>query len=378
MLRTNRSAFTLIELLVVISIIALLIGILLPALGVARDTARGNACLANILSMGQALNMYAAESKGFFMGGYQYRAANDFNNVAISNTNSVGYLQWSGVLVQGGFLGETWDGNSFACPSHKAPNAPGWAPTNFISAGSATTTNTPSALNPSRGGPLGQTGQFAGVVDTQALYLSYVANEAIMGRTKTSNILNSGGMKLVRPDDVDKASSTVHIAEYTDNSLAIQGSSVSGSFAYKTHRPFNAVQIDQAGTAAGAASFDGEKVALGTQILANDSNGNPKLWANEASKLQTGGSLSATVGFDSVDNTKTGSTSNNDEHAHHIVYLNTTRHSGGANYTYVDGHAAVQKLSAVLDPSNFQMGRRFYSLSKAPIVFDPVSNNPVN
>lgn len=110
-MRNQSRGFTLIELLVVIAIIALLIGILLPALGRARDSARAVQSLANIRGLTQGLALYS----------------NDFDDKYPTNTTG---LDWYDEDRIGRYLPakpsgfedlDTVGGGIFVSPNHPQP-----------------------------------------------------------------------------------------------------------------------------------------------------------------------------------------------------------------------------------------------------------------
>lgn len=123
--QTRPAAFTLIELLVVIAIIALLIGILLPALGAARQTAKDMICKSNMRSVATATMVYANDFKGKFppiLGGPTViDPQNGDRNMVWYDVNRIGqYLpqeDYRNVTVQNQ-ENQTIGGTVVQCPNH--------------------------------------------------------------------------------------------------------------------------------------------------------------------------------------------------------------------------------------------------------------------
>ena len=123
--QSSRRAFTLIDVLVSLAIIAVLIGLMLPALSSIRETSRKVVCSSNIRQIGLSTAMYADDYKGQLPFSKYYDKSLLYNSPADFASNKL-------MLARLAFPDNKWDGlgllygrqycsaaQVYYCPSHK-------------------------------------------------------------------------------------------------------------------------------------------------------------------------------------------------------------------------------------------------------------------
>ena len=100
-----KKTFTLIELLVVIAIIAILAGMLLPALNKARARARFATCMSNMKTAGQANLLYADSYNDYAM---PYKLSGD--DPLVIDGEAMAYQFWIDIVHKLGLAYPGWDG----------------------------------------------------------------------------------------------------------------------------------------------------------------------------------------------------------------------------------------------------------------------------
>lgn len=122
-----RHGFTLVELLVVISIIALLIALLLPALSAAREMGRSTQCLSNLRQMGVSTEAYVTDYNGMMYAYHDGHVNPDGLTIWTTIMRDEGYIQvqegWGQTApwIAAEYLENKARAGILSCPSEERP-----------------------------------------------------------------------------------------------------------------------------------------------------------------------------------------------------------------------------------------------------------------
>lgn len=319
-------AFTLVELLVVIGIIAVLIGILLPALSSARETANAVKCAANLRAIGQGFALYLASNKQTFPAAYRYYGANKFIGAPEQEQPepTYGYQHWSYFIYGAGKA----SAEAFKCPS--------------LEKGGLAPTNTSSENRDD-----GQTNEQNGIVDDQAPRMSYTVNEAICPRNKFRKDSSRAGGRVpaqfVRAGTIKGSATTVLATEFWSDWRIVSTGNPEG--VVKSHRPVHAFR-----------GLAGDELDLNS--ISPPSNGSlPVLQRVKPNVAELPGWV---IGNGNQGLTRLSWVGRNHGRARGGTNNANPKNGPRTNFLYVDGHVETKIIEQTLAPK-FEWGEKCYS-----------------
>jgi prepilin-type N-terminal cleavage/methylation domain-containing protein len=333
-IKSNEKAFTLVELLVVISIIAMLLAVLMPALSKAKKLAQGVVCAAHMKGVGVGMLAYVTEFQ-YFPASYLYpsNANGGYSTLNQDPSHPYGYLHWSWYLFNSGKCKP----DLFTCPSMKGGGAP--------------RTNPGPKGEDWEKGQQDQNGQSSAnsTMDKQAPRISITANAAIIPRNKFTPAMSEGQRvnRFVNAGELRNPSSLILLTEFNNNWKAL-GVQQGGGILVKSHRPILAFSH----TSTGYKDNSVYKAPLGTPYYVYGDNSatrnfglKPIREVEQATDLLDGG---AGHPINAVGR-------------HHSGSGATKEFGGCADFIYVDGHVARKTVLETLEKREW--GTKFYSIT---------------